>query len=166
MVVKTWLGIRLMGCLLFDIYRHSILIKKKRKNSVVRMVITCDLSRRRPCFLSNQMMKDVVRGVESQIDRLSIVPGQKYAVIAPRIDSELRSFCEILCQPMSRAESFSLLLSRPLRGLFHLFLTFPSISTSPLTRGHLRVKTTKSFIRSAFRVHGGAVFLGLKNAKI
>lgn len=34
------------------------------------MVMVCDLSRHLLCFLSNQMVKDVVRGVERQIDRL------------------------------------------------------------------------------------------------
>lgn len=100
--------------------------KQKKKHSVVRMVTACDLSRRLLCFLSNQMMKDVVRGAERQIDRLSLRLARNMQLLHLVLTRELRSFSGDIVPTLFPLPPSPV----PLRGLFHLFLTFPSISTS------------------------------------
>lgn len=102
-----------------------MLIKKHKKtHSVVRMVTACDLSRRLLCFLSNQMMKDVVRGAERQIDRLSLHLARNMQLLHLVLTRELRSFWEILCQHF--------FLCPPLPSPYEACFTFSSLSLQSL----------------------------------
>lgn len=112
--------------------------KNKKKHSVVCMVTACDLSRRLLCFPSNQMMKDVVRGAERQIDRLSLRLARNMQLLHLVLTRELRSFsgdivptlfpCPPLPSPYEACFTFSSLSLQSLHLSTSLFALSPPSS--------------------------------------